>query len=143
MPRNWIVGYPAGGITGPTTPATGGSTCEERVAHHNWTTAFDAARKVGVPFADLPPAPKPQTVLVTCGMETIAIVPFPVPGGEEAALRNAALIAAAPAAIEALRMMVAAFPPPPIGSRNGFGGNLAHAAAGAVLHSLKETEDAA
>lgn len=104
--RQWIVGYPPGGITGPTTPATGGSTCDERVEWADWQSEFDAALKAGAPYGVLPPSPKPRTVLVTCGMDTIAIVPFPECGGKEGAEANARLIASAPALLAALEYLL-------------------------------------
>lgn len=77
----WVNGY-GEGLTGPTTPAE--PTVAEAVAMNEW-------------FEDTTVEyPKIQHVVVSCGMETIAIIPLNGVGGETTGKDHARLIAAAP-----------------------------------------------
>lgn len=89
-PGPWINGC-GNGITGPTTP-TRHPTCEEAVEFHEYC---DDPKNVVFP--------KPKHTVVSCGKETIAIIPLNGVGGETKGKANAQLIAAVPALLEALK----------------------------------------
>lgn len=74
--KGLTVGYPDGGITGPTSASVEGPTCAGR----DW------------PYE-----------IVTSGAETVAIFPAQVAGGIESARESAVLFAAAPDMFEALK----------------------------------------
>jgi len=82
----WIKGYGPNGVTGPKTPRVGGPTVRDAIRSASWEA------NGGV-------YPEPFYTIVSCGMETVAIVP----GGRDEREANARLIAAAPDLLEATK----------------------------------------
>jgi len=91
-PGPWVNGY-GNGITGPTTPAVSGATVGEVMAFRRW-------EQLGFPEDR---GNKQKSIVVTCGEETLAIVPT---NGRQCGKANASLIAAAPELLGALCDMV-------------------------------------
>lgn len=97
--KEMIVGYPDGGITGPTAASVEGPTCAGR----EW------------PYE-----------IVTSGAETVAIFPAQVTGGIESARESAVLFAAAPDMFEALWQCIGALKA--LGAQDGYASTAAKAA---------------
>ncbi len=96
--ESWVNGY-GNGITGPTTPS-GHPTCQESV---NWNTYSREWDRVG----EAAKYPDSEHTIVSCGKETIAIIPLNGVGGRVAGERHAQLISDAPDLLAACRQLVA------------------------------------
>ena len=82
----WVSGW-GGGVSGPKTPAIGGPTVRDALLYIDWVKRGYAS-----------PDPERYYTIVSCGDETVAIIP----GEKEERTANAHLIAAAPDLLEAL-----------------------------------------
>lgn len=86
----WILGY-GQGVTGPNSPAVAGPTCHESLEYFNYKN------KGG-------PKPTIKHTIISCGEETLAIIPLAHNREEQEA--NARLIATAPDLLAALENII-------------------------------------